>query len=37
MHESPNLWLNMSFLLSLLCIYDIQYVELVTRTFVEKC
>ena len=36
MHESLKLWLDMSFLLSLMCISDIQYVKIVPRTFVEK-
>ena len=36
MHESLNLWLNMSFLSSLLCISDIQYIKIVSRIFVEK-
>ena len=36
MHESLNLWLNMSFLSSLLCTSDIQYVKIASRMFVEK-
>ena len=34
--KSLNIWLNMSYLLFLMCMSDIQYVKIVRRTSVEK-
>ena len=34
--KSLNIWLNMSYLLFLICMSDIQYVKIVRRTSVEK-
>ena len=33
--KSLNIWLNMSYLLFLMCMSDIQYVKIVRRTSVE--